>query len=74
MDSSNIEFYRSSIDYILKVQNQDGSIPWENDKKLDPWDHVEAAMGLSVALKKEEVEQAFLWLKNNQLTDGSWYS
>tara|TARA_B100001113_G_scaffold275955_1_gene230519 strand:- start:1016 stop:2026 length:1011 start_codon:yes stop_codon:yes gene_type:complete len=74
MDSSNIEFYRSSIDYILKVQNQDGSIPWEKDKKLDPWDHIEATMGLSVALKKEEVEQAFLWLKNNQLTDGSWYS
>ena len=57
MDSSNIEFYRSSIDYILKVQNQDGSIPWEKDKKLDPWDHIEATMGLSVALKKEEVEQ-----------------
>ena len=74
MDSSKIEFYKSSVEYILKVQNQDGSIPWEENKKLDPWDHIEAAMGLSVAGKKEEAESAFLWLKANQLSDGSWYS
>jgi len=74
MDSSNIEFYRDSIDYILDVQSPDGSIPWEPSKKLDPWDHVEAAMGLSIAGKKKETEKAFLWLKNNQLADGSWYS
>lgn len=74
MDSSKIEFYKSSVEYILKVQNQDGSIPWEENKKLDPWDHIEAAMGLSVAGKKEEAESAFLWLKENQLSDGSWYS
>ena len=74
MDSSKIEFYKRSVEYILKVQNQDGSIPWEVNKKLDPWDHIEAAMGLSVAGKKEEAESAFLWLKTNQLSDGSWYS
>ena len=74
MDSSKIEFYKSSVEYILKVQKQDGSIPWEENKKLDPWDHIEAAMGLSVAGKKEEAESAFLWLKANQLSDGSWYS
>ena len=74
MDSSKIEFYKSSVEYILKVQNQDGSIPWEENKKLDPWDHIEAAMGLSIAGKKEEAESAFLWLKENQLSDGSWYS
>lgn len=74
MDSSKIEFYKSSVEYILKVQNQDGSIPWEENKKLDPWDHIEAAMGLSVAEKKEEAESAFLWLKENQLSDGSWFS
>ena len=47
MQSSTIEFYRNSLDYISSVQNEDGSIPWEFDKKLDPWDHIEAAMGLS---------------------------
>ena len=51
MKSSNLEFYRNSIDYILSVQNMDGSIPWEFEKKLDPWDHIEAAMGLSIGRK-----------------------
>ena len=74
MQSSKLEFYRNSIDYILSVQNIDGSIPWELEEKLDPWDHIEAAMGLSIAGKKEESEKAFLWLKDNQLTDGSWYA
>ena len=41
MESSNLEFYRNSIDYILSVQNKDGSIPWELDEKLDPWDHIQ---------------------------------
>ena len=31
-------------------------------------------MGLSIAGKKDEAEQAFLWLSDNQLEDGSWYS
>ena len=66
MQSSNLEFYRNSIDYILSVQNEDGSIPWESKEKLDPWDHIEAAMGLSIAKKKVESEKAFLWLMTLQ--------
>ena len=74
MQSSDLGFYNSSIDYILSVQESDGSIPWEKGEKLDPWDHIEAAMGLSIANKKEESKKAFLWLKHKQLEDGSWYS
>ena len=74
MDYSSLEFYKSSVDYILDVQNNDGSIPWEIGKKLDPWDHIEAAMGLAIAGKKDETERAYKWLRDNQLTDGSWYS
>ena len=74
MNSRELKFYSSSIDYILEVQNQDGSIPWEKGKKLDPWDHIEAAMGLSIAGNKVESEKAFIWLSDNQLDDGSWYS
>ena len=74
MKSSYLEFYRSSIDYILSVQSEDGSIPWETEEKLDPWDHIEALMGLSIAREKESTEKAFLWLRDSQLPDGSWYS
>ena len=69
MNSKELKVYSSSIDYILEVQNQDGSIPWEKGKKLDPWDHIEAAMGLSIAGNKVEAEKAFNWLSDNQLDD-----
>ena len=59
MTSSDLEFYRNSINYILEVQEEDGSIPWEIGEKLDPWDHIEAAMGLSIAGKKVEAKAAF---------------
>ena len=68
MDHSSLEFYKSSVDYILDVQNNDGSIPWEIGKKLDPWDHIEAAMGLAIAGKKDETERAYKWLRDNPVS------
>ena len=74
MNPSDINFYKKSISYILDVQRQDGSIPWEINKKLDPWDHIEAAMGLSIGGKREEAERAYLWLAKAQESDGSWFA
>jgi tetratricopeptide (TPR) repeat protein len=74
MESSDISFYKDSLEYIKKVQGSAGDIPWEKNKKLDPWDHIESAMGLSVGGFVEESKRAFLWLKENQQVDGSWYS
>jgi len=42
--------------------------------KTDPWDHIESAMGLSVAGFTEEAERAYSWLVSTQLADGSWWS
>ena len=74
MSSSNLNFYKKSISYILSVQRQDGSIPWEINRKLDPWDHIEAAMGLSIGGMKEEAEKAYFWLAAVQESDGSWFA
>ena len=49
-----IEFYQDSIKFILDIQANDGSITWEKDAKLDPWDHVESAMALTVSGEIEE--------------------
>ncbi len=68
------KYLRKTIDYILSVQQSDGCIPWFTGGKADPWDHVEAAMGLSIAGEFEAAERAYQWLQQQQLDDGSWYA
>ena len=66
------EYFRTTVDYIADVQQHDGAIPWFKDGYLDPWDHVESAMGLTIGGRYDEAKQAYYWLKNNQLPNGSW--
>lgn len=61
-------------DVILLTQKENGEIPWSIGGKTDPWDHVEAAMGLAIAGYGERAEKAYAWLAQNQLEDGSWYA
>lgn len=58
--------------YIRRVQRPSGAIPWFPGGMLDPWDHVEAAMGLAVAGHLDESEAAYRWLQRTQRGDGSW--
>jgi hypothetical protein len=58
--------------YIRKIQQSDGAIPWFENGILDPWDHVEASMGLSVAGFYAEAESAYFWLARHQRADGGW--
>ncbi|SDJ53807.1 prenyltransferase/squalene oxidase repeat-containing protein [Microbulbifer yueqingensis] len=67
-------FVRDSADYILSQQLPDGSIPWFRGGYADPWDHVEAAMGLSIAGEYAAAEKAYAWLAGEQLADGSWWA
>lgn len=57
---------------IARAQLADGSIPWAPGRFADPWNHVEAAMGLTAAGKMDEARSAFLWLVSMQAEDGSW--
>jgi hypothetical protein len=68
------EALRRTAEYIASVQASDGAIPWFPGGVLDPWDHVEAAMGLSVAGRLEEAEAAYRWLARMQRPDGGWYA
>ena len=63
-----------TADYIKSLQLPSGAILWNKNDKLDPWDHVEAAMGLSVAGFTDEAAAAYQWLADNQLDDGSWHA
>ena len=59
---------------IANTQKKSGEIPWSCGEKTDPWDHVEAAIGLTIGGYLSNARNAFLWLSKTQLEDGSWYS
>lgn len=68
------DFLRPTIEFILATQEESGEIPWFTGGHSDPWDHVEAAMGLSVGGEYEASVRAYRWLAQTQLVDGSWWA
>jgi hypothetical protein len=63
-----------AAELILSAQRPSGEIPWAPGQKTDPWDHVEAAMGLTTAGHRSAAARAYGWMARTQLADGSWYS
>ncbi|MGD8948650.1 MAG: phenyltransferase domain-containing protein [Desulfobacterales bacterium] len=59
---------------IAQTQLPSGEIPWCEGQKTDPWDHVEATIGLNIGGYLLEAQRAFEWLARTQLEDGSWFS
>jgi len=68
------EFLRPTVRFILDCQRDSGEIPWFDGGYADPWDHVESAMGLSVAGEAAAARRAYEWLAELQLDDGSWWA
>ncbi|TWE10186.1 prenyltransferase [Rudaeicoccus suwonensis] len=66
------ESARAATDFILRQQRVDGAIPWFDGSHIDPWDHVEAAMGLTAAGQHAAAWRAFEWSAATQRRDGSW--
>lgn len=67
------EFLKPTVAFILETQRPWGEIPWFEGGHSDPWDHTEAAMGLSIAGEYAAAESAYRWLADSQLADGSWW-
>ncbi len=68
------DFLRPTVEFILSVQRPSGEIPWFERGHTDPWDHIEAAMGLSIGGEYDAAQLAYEWLASVQLTDGSWWA
>ena len=66
------DYFSGTVDYIARLQDADGAIPWFEGGPMDPWDHIESAMGLTIGGHFDQAKAAFYWLKNNQLPNGSW--
>ena len=68
------QWLRPTVEFLLASQRSDGEIPWFEGGHTDPWDHTEAAMGLSIAGELDAAERAYWWLAEQQLDDGSWWA
>lgn len=66
------ESIERTLAYIQSIQRDDGGIPWFEGGIIDPWDHVESAMGLTVGGRIESAERAYGWLARHQHADGYW--
>ncbi|HVE94123.1 MAG TPA: hypothetical protein VNB24_04320 [Acidimicrobiales bacterium] len=64
----------ATVDSIASLQLSNGMIPWFDGGHADPWNHVEAAMALSIGGRRQEAEAAYAWLAATQHDDGSWCS
>jgi hypothetical protein len=60
--------------YLASLQRPTGQIPWFEGGHSDPWNHVEAAMALTVTGHLEAARAADEWLARRQLGDGSWFN
>lgn len=68
------DFLAPAVASIRAVQLPSGEIPWSEGNYADPWDHVEAAMGLSIGAELAAAHHAYRWLAEQQLDDGSWWA
>ena len=62
-----VELIERTSRYIASVQLPNGGIPWFDGGIVDPWDHVEAAMGLTIGGRVAEAEAAAAAAKNEGL-------
>lgn len=59
---------------IAAVQRPDGLVPWFPAGPADPWNHVEAAMALTLGGRRAEAERAYEWLAGAQHPGGTWFA
>jgi hypothetical protein len=64
---------QATVDAIAEWQLPSGMIPWFPGGHADPWNHVEAAMALTLGGHHAAAERAFDWLAGLQRPDGSWH-
>lgn len=65
-------YFNGALKRIKDLQRADGAIAWFEDGVIDPWNHLEATMGLNLCGENQAVARAFEYLFTSQLPDGSW--
>ena len=63
---------RDTTEWLAAHQKDSGEIPWTVDGKTDPWDHVHAAMGLTVMGRVDAARKAYGFMAGIQEDNGAW--
>jgi hypothetical protein len=63
---------QNTAEWLASHQQPSGEILWQLDGKSDPWDHVHAAMGLTVLGRHEAARAAYLFLAKVQEPNGAF--
>jgi glycogen debranching enzyme len=61
-----------TAEWIASHQQSSGEILWARNGKSDPWDHVHAAMGLTVLGRFDAAKAAYRYLANIQEANGAF--
>ncbi len=61
-----------TAEWVAGRQGADGSLPWLPGRKLDPWDHIQCAMSLSLSGYRDAAREAFRFLARTQDELGAW--
>ena len=67
------ELVDRAADFIGRHQLPSGAIPYNEGGIIDPWDYVECAIALDLCGRFDRAASAYLWLREKQNPDGSWY-
>lgn len=63
---------RATAEWLTSQQERSGAIPWSRGGQLDPWDHVQSAMGLVAIGELERARGAYRYLARTQRPSGGW--
>jgi hypothetical protein len=74
IDPSSIDGLNHLGKFLEDTQFHSGAIPSNQDNSHDPWDHLEAVMGLTTLGYKDQALNGLHWMVANQNEDGSWYN
>ncbi len=62
----------ATTEWLVARQKPSGEIPWADGQKMDPWDHVHSAMGLTAMGRVEQARAAYAYMVEAQDDNGGW--
>lgn len=62
----------ATTSWLAAQQKRTGEIPWYRGGKMDPWDHVHAAMALTTRGRRDAARAAYRFLASTQDPNGGW--